>query len=506
MDNNVLLRFNVKRVNRFNVILIWIFSMLLTVQAFLTSGSSFGLKVLICTFTASIVSTVAMFLNTRLDKYDNLAAIVIAFSVAASASYLSYMQQGTNIVMIFLTYVGTVAMIAMYFRVNLLLIHGVLLNILLIALYIIEPQAVTGPNTSAMVFVRTLLSTDFVIIIFYFLTKWGNEYILSAMAKEQDAKELLESLTEIMKTVDSSTSELDLRISESFDYIQSIEYMSNQAKNSVEEIAKGIEDNAFSSEKILNKAHESLDVVEETKILSNKGMEHLEFINSFIERNSEGLALMIKRMDVIDNAVGTALSDVLNLKENMDNIADYLSNIIAISEQTNLLALNASIEAARAGEHGRGFAVVAEEVSKLAEVSGQTVKEIVEIINYVHSITANTLEKVSDGKKLAEMGKEDLSHVEGSFINLEEAARAITNVIEKENEMIHKVSSSFETILEELENISAVSEEHAASTEEILASVEEQHSQINRITEEISLIKEQSSKLRRHLNINQKLS
>lgn len=497
MEDNVLLRFNVKRVNKFNVILIWVLSIALTVQAFLTAGTSYGLKVLACTFSAVIVSTLAMYFNMKLSKFDNLTAIIIAFSVAISAGYLSHMQQGANIVTIFLVYLGTVAMIAMYFRVNLLLIYYVLLNILLTVLYFIDPQSVMGQDSTTITFVRTLISMDFVLIIFFFLVKWGNEYIMSAFAKEQNSKELLEKLTETIEEIDKNTYELNLEISESFIYIQNIEQMSNQTKDSVEEIVKGIEENANSTETILDKTNESIDVIEHTKILSNEAKEYSNSMRTIIQENSNGINRMVHQMDTIDTAVGTALEDVSNLKGNMDIVVDSLLSITQIANQTNLLALNASIEAARAGEYGRGFAVVAEEISKLAEMSSKTVKEIVGIINLVHSITNNTLDKVSNGKEAVEMGNKVISDVKDNFITLENLTESITDIVDKENSMILKISSSFEVIMGELENISSISEEHVASTEEVLASVEEQHDQINQVTQEITLINDQSNNLRK---------
>ena len=499
MKNNALLKFNVNRTNTFNTSLIWILSIVLSIQAFLTADTEYGLKVLICTCSSAIISTLASFFNYKVKKFDNIIAIIITMSVAFAAGILSSLQRGTMTVVIFIVYLGSVAMSALYFRVRLLLTHEILLNIFIIILYIVDPVGVLGEGYTPMIFARTIISLNFILIIFFFLTKWGNEYLMTAFAKERDANDLLDKLKKTMNEIDNSTSELYSSIAESYEYMQNIEQMSEQSKNSVEEITKGINENASSVEKIVRSTNDSTDLINKTRELSNKAKSYSNNMKTVVTENSAGINEMVQQMITINDAVGTALTNMSDLKTNMDSINASLDGIDEIAEQTNLLALNASIEAARAGDAGKGFAVVASEISKLAEMSAKTVKEIYEVIEGINEATVSTLDRVSHGKEAVEVGNEVINKVKDSFSSLEESALAINNTIDTEDHMILDISSSFDSIMEQLENISAVSEEHAAATEEMLAAIETQYDLINQVSEEMTSINDQSNNLRRIL-------
>jgi methyl-accepting chemotaxis protein len=79
------------------------------------------------------------------------------------------------------------------------------------------------------------------------------------------------------------------------------------------------------------------------------------------------------------NASNEELRIIINIISDISEKTKVINDIVF---QTRLLSFNASVEAARAGEHGKGFAVVAEEIGKLASVSGNSAKEINDILGH----------------------------------------------------------------------------------------------------------------------------
>src|SRR5699024_7106075 len=121
-----------------------------------------------------------------------------------------------------------------------------------------------------------------------------------------------------------------------------------------------------------------------------------------LSESTEVVNRLVRGIQQLAEEQKTSLHDVEDLKENAEQIGAIISMVGDIAEQTNLLALNASIEAARAGEHGQGFAVVADEIRKLADESGQAVKQNRDLVDTIQQDVSVVVTKISEHVSQAE--------------------------------------------------------------------------------------------------------
>ena len=122
------------------------------------------------------------------------------------------------------------------------------------------------------------------------------------------------------------------------------------------------------------------------------------------KQSGEAVSNAIARLGQIRSTVEDAASRIGALGESGKRIGNIVEVIRQISEQTTMLALNAAIEAAHAGEHGRGFAVVADEVSSLAKRTGQSARDIEDLIAAIRDQTAEAVRVMQDGSREVEQG------------------------------------------------------------------------------------------------------
>jgi methyl-accepting chemotaxis protein len=122
------------------------------------------------------------------------------------------------------------------------------------------------------------------------------------------------------------------------------------------------------------------------------------------KQSGEAVTRAIERLQLIRKTVEEAAQRIAALGESGKRIGNIVEVIRQISEQTSMLALNAAIEAAHAGEHGRGFAVVADEVSSLAKRTGQSARDIEDLIAAIRDQTGEAVRSMQLGTREVEEG------------------------------------------------------------------------------------------------------
>jgi methyl-accepting chemotaxis protein len=157
-----------------------------------------------------------------------------------------------------------------------------------------------------------------------------------------------------------------------------------QTTASVDETSAMITKNAENAQK-------SSTVAASSQAAVTQGKQAVDEMVRSIEEISRSNGEIMKQIEQSNQEI----SEIVKVIGEIGNKTKVINDIVF---QTKLLSFNASVEAARAGEHGKGFAVVAEEVGNLAQMSGNSSKEISAMldgsIQKVEQIVNNTKSRV----------------------------------------------------------------------------------------------------------------
>ena len=219
-----------------------------------------------------------------------------------------------------------------------------------------------------------------------------------------------------------------------------------ETSSSIEETSAMITrnaENAKSSLAVSSKSRESVD--------NGKRMigELIQSISDIARSNGE----MVKQIDESNR-------EIAEIVKVINEIGDKTKVINEIVFQTKLLSFNASVEAARAGEHGKGFAVVAEEVGNLAHMSGNSAKEISDLLE-------------SSIRTVSETVEQSKVRIEKLVIEGERKVNQGANIADKCGKIFDEIVSNVNVVNEIITEISSASEEQSAGVKEINSAVTE---------------------------------
>ena len=137
------------------------------------------------------------------------------------------------------------------------------------------------------------------------------------------------------------------------------------------------------------------------------------------QRDMERMGSAINRLMTATESISSRLS-VISDKAN--RISSVTTTINKISDQTALLSLNAAIEAEKAGEYGKGFSVVAREISRLADRTAASVRDIETMVREMQSSVSSG---VMEMDKFADEVRRGVAEVNDSATCLETIIQAV---------------------------------------------------------------------------------
>jgi len=150
--------------------------------------------------------------------------------------------------------------------------------------------------------------------------------------------------------------------------------------------------------------------------------------NQLAMQSRDQVRASLQEIGNMNDEIQSSSAQIQTLAQHAQQIGRVLDVIRAVSEQTNLLALNAAIEAARAGEAGRGFAVVADEVRSLAQRTGESTREIEQMIEGIQSGTEQAVASMLSSTRRAQT---TLEATESSGSALEDIFKALSDINER---------------------------------------------------------------------------
>lgn len=481
--------YNYQRANFFNAVLITIISLALIVLNLTEEVKSIEVFILLC--VAIVVGWIVYSFRGISQSIKQFVLPILPFFLLIVLGFL-----GDRMTYFYMTALGSVCMAALYFKPRLLAVFSVIVNLSLIILVMIEGSMIVqdGPLRDD---IMHIIRIDLVLLIIYFVVKWGKEYFGESVVMKNEAEALLAQLEITLAQVNESTKHLDQQI---LGVNQSLGDNRNKSQfitTSVQEIYQGVTLQSESAEQITGLVSFSKKNLDKTVEISNKVVDSAMTMDDQVRTNTKQLTDLNTNMSVIGNIMGLTKEIVSSLDTDMDSIVGSLESIQGIADQTNLLALNASIEAARAGEHGKGFSVVAEEVRKLAEESKTTTDTIAKIILKLRKDARETLDQVESGNENIQSGQKILSNFKTSFEGLSVSFHKLRERIDQEENLVKNVEAQYREILEKAESIAAVTEQTNASVEEILAQLRDQNMDLDAIHEATNKIKETGAILTR---------
>jgi methyl-accepting chemotaxis protein len=359
-------------------------------------------------------------------------------------------------------------------RTLILLISAVAL-VLAFLIYLLFSRTITKPLAKGVAFAELVASGDFTQRL-----PIHQEDEIGKLAEALNG--MSEKLNTMVGTIQDSAEQVASASEQITSSAQKLAEGAQSQASTLEETSASVEELTASVDQVAGHAQSQSAAVEQ----GSSSMEQVHHSIEEVSKNLEEIAGLAGKS--VDNAKegAKAVSEVVDginlIAGSSEKIGGIVTVISDIADQTNLLALNASIEAARAGEHGRGFAVVAEEVSKLAERSSSSTKEIENLIR-------ESIRNVTRGVETAKGSQVAMEQIRAASQKVQEMIAGLSEAMVQQVGAVKELSQALANVAEMSQSISAATEEQTTTAKQVSSAVED----VNDVTQSAASAAEEMS-------------
>ncbi|MBL8018718.1 MAG: methyl-accepting chemotaxis protein [Leptospirales bacterium] len=247
-----------------------------------------------------------------------------------------------------------------------------------------------------------------------------------------------------------------------------------QASAAMEEMAasaESVSDRVSTSVQSMEAINQSLMLLSKSNMEVRGSMQELTGLSRSASEKAKGGEEQIK----------AATEAMARIQSTASKITEFVGIITEISDRTNLLSLNAAIEAARAGDAGRGFAVVAQEITKLADRTLASAKEVTALIHasldsikkgtvQVDSVASNLGGIVQDVKKIDRFSETVMEKISLQTIDAQNISDNASGLVSTSSEIITSLAEQKRATREietTIGNVSSTAQSVSSSTQEL---------------------------------------
>ncbi len=357
-------------------------------------------------------------------------------------------------------FLAAIAMTGMYMEPNFTKVQIVVADVLLAAMYIINP----GKAESLSQYILCLVIFTLAGFLLVLAIKRGRAFIDLNREQALVSENVLWNMQEMGNKIQNDFNNSSMSINESTRTLQ--------------------QDSATIIESAATVADTCADAREKVESTS----EHIKELNLQVKRFEEALtenednmnAMKFQLRDAI-NGINETNAAVTAMKTQMNEVAAIAEQLGSISFKTTLLSLNAAVEASHAGAAGAGFAVVASEMKDLSENSDRFAERVAEVVSHLLSQVENISEQFDVSTRAIERSEATMGELQESFDQLNKRFDSLYDNIELQTSNVDEVSSIFGQLKTDVDEMKNSSAENKATVEKIVQAMDTYRKNIDRV-------------------------